>query len=176
MMTMNKIIALFTLIITIGLTSTYAQTGVLSNTPEYKAHADGWLVDINEAYEISKKTGKPIMANFTGSDWCGWCKKLKAEVFDKADFKAWAEKTVVLVELDFPRRFKVPENIRQQNAGLQQAFQVTGYPTIWVFDLGKDEKGQYTINAMGKTGYVQGVTAFTSGVDAMIKQAAANKK
>ena len=141
----------------------------------YKAHADGWMVDINEAYKVSEKTGKPIMANFTGSDWCGWCKKLKAEVFDKPEFKKWAEENVVLVELDFPRRFQVPENIKQQNAGLQQAFKVTGYPTIWVFNMGKDDKGQYTIDALGKTGYVKGTAAFTKGVDDMISKAASSK-
>ena len=81
---------------------------------DYKANADGWLVDINKAYEISKKTGKPILANFTGSDWCGWCKKLKYEVFDKPAFKAWAEKTVVLVELDFPRSFQIPQKYKEQ--------------------------------------------------------------
>lgn len=156
-------------------TAAFAQNGVLANGEPYKAHAEGWLVDINEAYEISQKTGKPIMANFTGSDWCGWCKKLKAEVFDKPEFKTWADKHVVLVELDFPRRFKLPENIQQQNYGLAQAFKVTGYPTIWVFNLSKDDKGQFSISALGKTGYVSGgVQPFTGGVDAMLKQADAN--
>lgn len=136
----------------------------------YKAEAEGWMVDINKAYEVSRKTGKPILANFTGSDWCGWCKKLKAEVFDKAAFKAWAEKNVVLVELDFPRRKLVPENIKKQNRELQQAFKVTGYPTIWVFNLTKSESGQFGIEALGKTGYVRGgPAAFTKGVDDMIK-------
>ena len=165
-----KKIALLTLTLFIT-TFTFAQDGVLA----YKAEADGWLVDMNEAYEISKKTGKPIMANFTGSDWCGWCKKLKAEVFDQPEFKKWAKENVVLVELDFPRRKVIPEDIKQQNAGLQQAFKVTGYPTIWVFNMGKDAKtNQYTIEALGKTGYVKGVAAFTGGVDAMIEKAAAN--
>ncbi|PIQ15370.1 MAG: thioredoxin, partial [Flavobacteriales bacterium CG18_big_fil_WC_8_21_14_2_50_32_9] len=82
---------------------------------------DGWEVDVNKAYEISKKTGKPILANFTGSDWCGWCIKLKNEVFIKDEFKTWAKDNVVLLELDFPRRFQLPEEIKQQNYGLQQA-------------------------------------------------------
>jgi protein disulfide-isomerase len=165
---MKKILVLTLVVLAANLS--FAQNGVLA----YKAEAEGWLVDINEAYKISEKTGKPIMANFTGSDWCGWCKKLKAEVFDTPEFKKWAEKTVVLVELDFPRRKVIPENIKQQNAGLQQAFQVTGYPTIWVFNMGKDDKGQYTINALGKTGYVKGTAAFTKGVDEMIKKGASN--
>ena len=149
----------------------FSQDGVIVNTPPYKAHAEGWLVNLEEARLLSLKTGKPIMANFTGTDWCGWCKKLKFEVFDKDEFKKWAEKNVVLLEVDFPRKFQLPDDIKQQNSGLQQAFQVTGYPTIWVFNIGKDEKGLYTIEALGKTGYVNGVAAFTDGVDAMIKQA-----
>ncbi len=158
-----------------------AQSGVLKpqakpqvktiSEDNYKAHAAGWMVDIGKAYEVSKKTGKPIMANFTGSDWCGWCKKLKYEVFDKEAFKTWADKNVVLVELDFPRRFQIPQKYKEQNYGLAQAFKVTGYPTIWVFNLGKDDKGQFTIDALGKTGYVKGVPAFTGGVDKMISQA-----
>ena len=154
------------LLMMITISSVKAQSGVIKS--DYKAHAKGWLVDINEAYALSKKTGKPIMANFTGTDWCGWCVKLKREVFDTPAFKAWAVKTVVLIELDFPRKFKLPENIKQQNYNLSKAFNVTGYPTIWVFNLGKDEKGQFTIDALGKTGYVKGTAAFTSGVDAMI--------
>ena len=139
---------------------------------EYKAHADGWLVDVNKAYELSKETNKPIMANFTGSDWCGWCIRLKGEVFDKPEFKTWAEDNVVLLELDFPRRTKLPANYVEQNRGLQSAFGVRGYPTIWVFNLAKDEStGQFKIDALGKTGYVRGGPgAFITTVDNMKKQ------
>jgi len=148
----------------------FAQSGVLKEN--YRAHAEGWLVDLNEAYALSKKTKKPILANFTGTDWCGWCIKLKAEVFDKPEFKEWAKKNVVLIEIDFPRKKQLPEEIKQQNAGLQQAFQVQGYPTIWLFNLDKDPKtSQYKIEALGKTGYVAGGPAnFTKGLDDMIKQ------
>lgn len=170
---MKKILIIALAIITTNVV--LAQNGVLANGKEYTAHAKGWEVDINKAYEISEKTGKPIMANFTGTDWCGWCKKLKAEVFDTPEFKTWADKNVVLVELDFPRRFQLPENIKQQNYGLAQAFKVTGYPTIWVFNLTKDAEGKFNIEAMGKTGYVKGAKAFTDGVDAMIEQAKETK-
>ena len=140
-------------------------------TESYAAENPGWLVNIDEAYALSKKTGRPIMANFTGSDWCGWCKRLTASVFSKDEFKTWAEKNVVLLELDFPRRKTVPQNIQAQNANLQQAFQVSGYPTIWVFHLNKDEAiNQYTIEALGKTGYTATVQEFTSGVEQMIKK------
>ena len=113
-----------------------------------------WHTDMAKAYDISKATNKPIFAFFTGSDWCGWCHKLQREVFAKPEFIDWAKKSVVLVELDFPRRKELPPELVQQNYSLQQAFGVRGYPTIWVFDLNKDEATKkFTITALGSLGY-----------------------
>lgn len=148
---------------------TQSQMNAQEQIQPYKATMPGWLVNIDEAYAISKKTGKPILANFTGSDWCGWCKRLKANVFDHDEFKQWADKNVVLLELDFPRSFKIPAEIQQQNMSLAQAFQVQGYPTVWVFDLNKDQtNNQYTINALGKTGYTATAAEFIDGVNRMM--------
>lgn len=135
---------------------------------EYKAGNPGWMVDLDQAYAASQKEGKPIMANFTGSDWCGWCKRLTAAVFSKPEFQKWANDNVILLELDFPRRTQIPTKYRQQNAGLQQAFKVRGFPTIWVFDLNKDVNGQYQINARGKTGYAPSVQQFIGAVEPLI--------
>lgn len=133
---------------------------------------EGWLVNVEEAYELSSKTNKPILANFTGSDWCGWCKKLKAEVFSQPEFKEWAADNVILLELDFPRRSKLPDAQAQQNQSLQQAFRVTGFPTIWVFDLVRPaDSNQFEIHAYGKTGYVRGgESAFIRDVNRMISR------
>ncbi|MBK8518966.1 MAG: thioredoxin family protein [Saprospiraceae bacterium] len=175
----SKVLATFCIYISVFLSNQInAQTDQnsannLSNpvAETYTAENPGWLVSVDEAYTISKKTGKPIMANFTGSDWCGWCKRLTASVFSQDAFKEWAEKNVVLLELDFPRRKVIPQNIQAQNASLQQAFQVGGYPTVWVFNLLKDEKlNQYSIEALGKTGYTSSVEEFTAGVEQMIKK------
>lgn len=135
----------------------------------YQAENPGWLVDLEEAYEESQKTGKPILANFTGSDWCGWCKKLTKTVFSQKDFQKWADDNVVLLELDFPRRKKLPAKFKRQNSGLQQAFQVRGYPTVWLFDLSKDAgSGQYSIQALGKTGYTETSAEFTANLEKMM--------
>lgn len=136
----------------------------------YKAHQEGWLVNLEKAYAESKETGKPIMANFTGSDWCGWCKKLSAAVFNKQEFKTWAAENVVLLELDYPRRFKVPADIKKQNQDLQRAFGVSGFPTIWVFDLTKDDNGKFSISAMGKTGYKPTVKEFTGEIEDIVSR------
>ena len=146
---------------------------IFANAQEaYKATHEGWLVNIDKAYALSKETGKPILANFTGTDWCGWCKKLSAAVFNKPGFKSWADDNVVLLELDFPRRKQLPNEIRAQNQSLQQAFKVRGYPTVWVFNLNKDdETGSMMIEALGKIGYTPSLGEFTSGVDQMLKRA-----
>ena len=140
----------------------------LSAQSDYEAENEGWLVSLDEAYELSQETGKPIMANFTGSDWCGWCKRLTATVFSQDEFTTWADDNVVLLELDYPKRKTVPEEIKQQNAGLQQAFKIRGFPSVWVFDLDKDEAGKFNINAYGKTGYKASVSEFTNEVDGFL--------
>ena len=135
----------------------------------YASTKEGWLVDLDEAYAISIKEKKPIMANFTGSDWCGWCKKLDADVFSKPEFQTWAKQNVVLLEVDFPRRFQIPAKNQQQNGSLQQALQVTSYPTIWVFNLAKDAAtNQYQINQLGKTGYNPSAADFIALVDKFV--------
>lgn len=144
-----------------------AQTTAPAATSEYKSKKDGWIVNIDEAYELSQETGKPIMANFTGSDWCGWCKRLDASVFHHDEFKEWAKENVVLLELDFPRRTKIPAEIKEQNQNLQRAFKVSGFPTIWFFDLNRDN-GQYNVVALGKTGYNKTVAEFTGAAEKII--------
>lgn len=130
---------------------------------------EGWMVNVEEAYKLSEKTNRPILANFTGSDWCGWCKKLKSEVFSKPEFKSWAKENVILLELDYPRRAALPEEQVKQNAELQQAFRVTGFPTIWMFDLDRPDGERFQIEAYGKTGYAAGgPTAYIKNLDKMI--------
>lgn len=147
-----------------------------SQTDSYEAENEGWLVDIDKAFAESEKTGKPILANFTGSDWCGWCKRLTASVFSKKEFQTWADKNVVLLELDFPKRKQLPQKYQQQNAQLRNAFKVSGYPTIWVFNLSKDDKGNFSIEGLGKTGYTKTAKKFTTDVDQMIARGKEAKK
>ncbi|MBD0402306.1 thioredoxin family protein [Flammeovirga sp. EKP202] len=112
-----------------------------------KVSNEGWTNDANEAFQLVEKENYPILLNFTGSDWCGWCKKIKSEIFDTKEFKAWVkENNVILLELDFPKGIKQSDLLRSQNQYLAQEFQVRGYPTIFMI------KGQKMI----QTGYVKG--------------------
>lgn len=116
-----------------------------------------WETDLSRAIDASISSEKPILMFFTGSDWCGWCKKLQREVFFTPDFAKWATENVVLVELDFPRRTPISEELRKQNSDMQRMFGVRGYPTIWfVTPTLNKETSQVNFAQIGKTGYVAG--------------------
>lgn len=136
-----------------------------------------WYTDLKKANDVSMAEKKPIFAFFTGSDWCGWCKKLQRDVFVKSAFIEWANKNVVLLELDFPRRKQLPPAQAQQNAELRNGFKVSGYPTIWLFTMEQDSvQGKFLISAMGSCGYPRGATPgkeedkFLSTVNAILKK------
>ncbi len=107
-----------------------------------------WTTDHGAAIKSARKGRKVVMAFFTGSDWCGWCMKLKAEVFDQPEFAEWVEDGVVPLELDFPRKTKLAPELRKQNEELAQRFEISGYPTVVFLDAKGEE--------LGRTGYVEG--------------------
>lgn len=107
-----------------------------------------WLTDFEAAKATAKKEKKVILADFTGSDWCGWCIKLDDEVFSKPEFQEWADANVVLLKLDFPRKTKLSPELQKQNEELQKEFDITGFPTI----LFLDAKGK----KVDRSGYMEG--------------------
>jgi protein disulfide-isomerase len=112
--------------------------------------------EIDKAIKISQKTNKPIMLFFTGSDWCGWCKKLVKEVYKTPEFNKWAKKNVVLVEIDFPRRTKLLKELTSQNNSLKNLFKPRGYPTVYFAKPVKGTDGNIQFKTLGQTGYVAG--------------------
>ena len=103
---------------------------------------EGWLDDLEKAKAQAKAENKKILLDFTGSDWCGWCKKLDAEVFSQPAWKEYAAKHLVLVELDFPRGFQLPAETKAQNEKLAAKFKVQGYPTIVITSASGQRKGE----------------------------------
>jgi protein disulfide-isomerase len=107
-----------------------------------------WLTNWASARASAAKSNRVIAINFSGSDWCGWCVRLKSEVFDTAEFKRWAGKNVVLFEADFPHSGRQPAEVRAQNEELKRRYGVRGFPTI-VFVDGNGRE-------LGRVGYVEG--------------------
>jgi len=89
-----------------------------------------WLTSLPEAKALAKKENKLILMDFTGSDWCGWCKKLDAETFSKPEFADYAGKNLVLVEVDFPAKKQQSDEVKKANKALQEKYDVNGYPTL----------------------------------------------
>ena len=112
------------------------------------AAGPAWLTDYDTALQQTKAENKIMLVDFTGSDWCGWCIKLKSEVFDTPEFAAFARENLVLLEVDFPRRKQLSDTQQKANAALQARFQPEGFPTL------------YLVNGNGRTlselGYVPG--------------------
>ena len=117
-----------------------------------------WHTDLNKAVNISISENKPMMLFFTGSDWCGWCIRLKKEVFNYPEFENWSKDNVVLVELDFPRRKTIDQKILNQNRELARIFGVSGYPTVWFVNPQKLDANKLNFIKLGKLGYLAGGT------------------
>jgi len=130
-------------------------------TPNARAQS-GWLTDYKKAQQEAKTNNKLVLLDFTGSDWCGWCIKLNKEVFSKPEFKDYANKNLVLVEVDFPRAKSQSSDIKKQNEELAQQYQIEGFPTIMVLD-GDGKK-------VGLLGYMPGgPTAFIAELEKLRK-------
>jgi len=97
-----------------------------------------WLTDVPQAVAQAKKDNKMVLLDFTGSDWCGWCIKFKKEALDTQEFKDYADKGLVLVEVDFPNKKPQTDDLKKANKALAAQYKVDGYPTFVV--LNKDGK------------------------------------
>jgi thioredoxin-related protein len=116
------------------------------------AQASGeWLTNYEKAQQEAKTNHKLLLVNFTGSDWCGFCILLDRQVFSRPEFKDYASKNLVLLEIDFPRpggpRWKEQSDaVRRQNQDLATKYQIFGFPTILVLN----GEGK-TVGALGYT-------------------------
>lgn len=107
-----------------------------------------WFTSLPKAQEKAKSENKLVMLDFTGSDWCGWCIKLDKEVFSTPEFAEYAKKNLALVEVDFPKKKKLPEDQKKANQALQEKYGIEGFPTIIVLN-GEGKQ-------VGKLGYMKG--------------------
>ena len=75
----------------------------------FAAPPAGWLTDYDAALKKAKAEKKCVYVLFTGSDWCGWCIKLRNDVLTQPEFRDFADKKLVTVYCDFPNRTRLPE-------------------------------------------------------------------
>lgn len=122
--------------------------------------AEGWQTDYKAALQQAAKENKPVLLNFTGSDWCGWCIKLDKETFSQPEFQKFAEKNLVLVTVDFPNNKPQSADVKKQNGELEKKFGVEGYPTLVLVDSkGKEIARNVGYLAGGPKGFIGWVEA-----------------
>lgn len=103
-----------------------------------------WTMDYDAAVKLAAEKKLPLLLNFTGSDWCGWCKIMDKNVFAGEGWKSYAAENAVLVTIDFPKKKDiVPEKYVERNNKLKEQFKVGGFPTYMIIDSdGKSVLGQ----------------------------------
>ena len=125
--------------------------------------ASSWSTDYKKAQDEARASRKLVLINFTGSDWCGYCIQLDRAILSQPQFKDYANRNLILVEIDFPRRKPQSVEIRKQNQELAERYQVEGFPTLVV------------LNGEGKTlwrydgFYTGGIAAFLAELDKVRK-------
>jgi len=123
---LKQISALFVLFILLFTSCNNGQSSSAGNL--------NWNDNLEKAVEQAKKENKAVLVNFTGSDWCIWCKRLSAEVFQQKEFEEYAKKSLVLVMLDFPKDIEQTQETKEYNNKLAQKYGIQGFPTILLID------------------------------------------
>ncbi|MDP9186498.1 MAG: thioredoxin family protein [Verrucomicrobiota bacterium] len=135
--------------------------GLLS--PACARAESAWTTDYNKAQEEAKTSHKLLLLDFTGSDWCGFCFQLDKAILSQPQFKDYANKNLVLVEIDFPRRKAQSVETRKQNAELAARYEVVGFPTLVV--LNGEGKTVWRYDGL----YIGGIAAFLAELDKVRK-------
>ncbi len=107
-----------------------------------------WLTNFDQAKSEAKNSHRLLLINFTGSDWCIWCKKLEAEIFSQPQFEQYAKDHLVLLTVDFPRSKPQAAEVQKQNEQLAAKFGIEGFPTVVVLNSSGKQ--------VGELGYVRG--------------------
>lgn len=100
-----------------------------TSTPE------GWTDDYEAALKEAEAGKKYVIADFSGSDWCGWCKKLEQEILSTETFRKGAVGRYELVYIDNPRnKDLLSEHGKENNRKLTSKYDVHGFPTVLILD------------------------------------------
>jgi protein disulfide-isomerase len=108
--------------------------------------AADWQTDYAKALETAKAQNKKVLLDFTGSDWCGPCIQLNRRAFSRPEFRAYADKNLVLVEVDYPQGKRQSAELVKQNEKLSKQYGIDekGFPTVVLLDPGGKVVREFT--------------------------------
>lgn len=160
---MKKISILMSLTLVVaGALFVLSRTETPASTPTREAN---WLIDFEAAKAIALAEGKPMLLNFSGSDWCILCIKLQEEVFSQDAFVEYSDASLVLVSLDFPiDEFELPIEVTQQNKMLYLKYNVPGFPMIVILSPEGELVGKTTYQRGGAEAYVEHIKEFVAEI------------
>jgi protein disulfide-isomerase len=108
-----------------------------------KAPEREWYIHYDKAVEAARKSNKLIYVFRTGSDWCGFCVKLKREVLGGSKFKRLQKKHFIFLYLDFPRRTTLPDTQKRHNSEVCRMNGLNGgFPTAKLITPDGEEVGK----------------------------------
>lgn len=126
-------------------------------------------MDLEAAKTLAKEKQLPILLNFSGSDWCGWCKLMERNVFSKPEWTSFAVSNVVMVLVDFPNdKALVPEKYVARNKELKEKFPVAGFPTFILLE----QDGETVLGKLG-AGREKTPESFAGEIQALTRNRAA---
>jgi protein disulfide-isomerase len=127
------------------------------------AAKSGWLTSYDQAQKEAQAKKRLLLMDFTGSDWCGWCIMLDKEVFSQPEFKEYASKNLVLLELDFPRMKPMAPETMKQNEELAMKYGIQGFPTVVVFDSSGKPLGALGYTTGGPQAFIEQLERLRKG-------------
>jgi len=98
---------------------------------------ENWMTDYRQAMAAAESSGRPVLALFTGSDWCPHCKTLEHNVFSSDVFRSWANSRVVLLMIDLPQN-GISQAVRDERSQVCINYGVRTFPSVLL--LGPDGK------------------------------------
>ena len=97
--------------------------------------SEDWVADLNEGMQRAGASGKDLLVNFTGTEWCGPCEELERDVLDRPSFLEAARRAFVLVELDYPASDEdLPDGIRDDFIAWRERYGIHAFPTVILAD------------------------------------------
>ncbi len=96
-----------------------------------------WQPNFETARQIARDKHELILLNFSGSDWCGPCMRLRKEILDNGVFTKMADSSIVMVNADFPRNKKnqLSSQATKQNEKLADKYNPEGkFPFTLLLD------------------------------------------
>ena len=94
-----------------------------------------WELNYDAALKKAAAEHKYIYVLSTGSDWCGWCIKLRKDVLTNSKFKRFADDNLVLLYLDSPSKITLPAKQDKHNSLVREMYDMDdGFPSAVVLD------------------------------------------